>query len=58
MEARRHWDVGQGTGEAVAEAATARGKQDAPRPGPTKEQPVRIAAGVIAGALGQAGDGG
>src|SRR5438067_9356806 len=52
----RYWDAGQGAGEAVAQAATARDRQDAPRRSSSAWQPVRIAVGAVASALGPTGD--
>src|SRR5947207_12807733 len=37
-----HGDAGQGAGEAVAEVAAARGRQDATRRSSSTEQPVRM----------------
>ena len=45
-------------GAIVAEAAAADRRQDATRRSPTTKQPVRIAAGVVASALGATGNGG
>src|SRR5262249_7169097 len=53
----RHWDAGQGTGEVVAEAAAARHRQDAAQRTSSTRQPVRIAARLVAGALGETRDG-
>jgi hypothetical protein len=42
----------------VAEAATARSGQDAARRSSSSRQPVRLAAGIVAGTLGPPWDGG